>query len=173
MAEKRMFAKSIINSARFLMMPRSSRLLYYDLGMSADDDGIVEAFTVMRTTGAADDDLKVLAARGFIHVLNDELVSQIADWKINNTIRSDRYKKSLYTDLLNTSQELATNGKPSGNQLETQNSIEEIRLEEYRLEKDRLEKEREGAEGETELDFNAKRNSAIQMLQGAKDQGRF
>ena len=40
MAERRMFAKSVINSARFLMMPASSRLLYYDFGMSADDDGI-------------------------------------------------------------------------------------------------------------------------------------
>lgn len=50
MAERRMFAKSVINSARFLTMPPSSRLLYYDLGMAADDDGVVEAFTVMRTT---------------------------------------------------------------------------------------------------------------------------
>lgn len=44
MAERRMFAKSVINSARFLTMPPSSRLLYYDLGMAADDDGVVEAF---------------------------------------------------------------------------------------------------------------------------------
>lgn len=64
MAERRMFAKSVINSARFLTMPPSSRLLYYDLGMAADDDGVVEAFTVMRTTGAADDDLRVLVSKG-------------------------------------------------------------------------------------------------------------
>lgn len=44
MAERRMFAKSVINSARFLTMTPSSRLLYYDLGMAADDDGVVEAF---------------------------------------------------------------------------------------------------------------------------------
>ena len=42
MAERRMFAKSIIGSARFLRMPVSARLLYYDLGMQADDDGVVE-----------------------------------------------------------------------------------------------------------------------------------
>lgn len=65
MAERRMFAKSVINSARFLTMPPSSRLLYYDLGMAADDDGVVEAFTVMRTTGAADDDLRVLVSKGW------------------------------------------------------------------------------------------------------------
>lgn len=68
MAERRMFAKSVIGSARFLRMPPTSRLLYYDLGMQADDDGVVEAFSVMRTTGATEDDLKVLASKGFVTV---------------------------------------------------------------------------------------------------------
>lgn len=81
-------------------MPQSSRLLYYDLGMAADDDGIVEAFTVIRTTGAAEDDLRVLAAKGFITVLNDDLVSFIRDWGINNQLRKDRYHPSLYAELL-------------------------------------------------------------------------
>ena len=100
MAERRMFAKAVINSARFLRMPQTSRLLYYDLGMSADDDGIVEAFTVIRTTGAAEDDLRVLASRGFITVLNEDLVSYITDWKQNNFIRPDRYHPSVHTELL-------------------------------------------------------------------------
>ena len=43
MAERRMFAKSVIGSARFLKMPPTSRLLYYDLGMQADDDEIGRA----------------------------------------------------------------------------------------------------------------------------------
>ena len=59
MAERRMFAKSITGSARFLRMPVSSRLLYYDLGMAADDDGIVEAFSILRLSGATEDDLRV------------------------------------------------------------------------------------------------------------------
>lgn len=77
MAERRMFAKSTIGSARFLRMPSTSRLLYYDLGMQADDDGVVEAFSVMRTTGATEDDLRVLASKGFVRVLNDDLVTYI------------------------------------------------------------------------------------------------
>lgn len=81
MAERRMFAKSIISSARFLRMPAASRLLYYDLGMDADDDGVVEAYTVMRKTGANDDDLQILVSKGFVRVLNDDLVSLILDWK--------------------------------------------------------------------------------------------
>lgn len=95
-----MFSKSVINSARFLRMPPTSRLLYYDLGMAADDDGIVEAFTVIRTTGAAEDDLRVLASRGFITVLNDDLVTYIKDWGRNNYIQKDRYHPSIYQELL-------------------------------------------------------------------------
>ena len=119
MAERRMFAKSVINSARFLRMPQTSRLLYYDLGMAADDDGIVEAFTVLRTTGAAEDDLRVLATRGFITVLDDDLVSYIMDWNTNNQIRKDRYTPSVHADLLVKIADVnqsATNGIPYDNQ---------------------------------------------------------
>lgn len=100
MAERRMFSKSVVNSARFLRMPASSRLLYYDLGMGADDDGVVEAFSVMRLTGAVEDDLRVLVSKGFVRVLNDDLVTWIVDWKQNNLIKSDRYRPSVYADLL-------------------------------------------------------------------------
>ena len=100
MAERRMFSKAVVNSARFLRMPQTSRLLYYDLGMAADDDGVVEAFTVIRTTGAAEDDLRVLASKGFVTVLNDDLVSFITDWSRNNYIQKDRYHPSIYAELL-------------------------------------------------------------------------
>lgn len=139
MAERRMFAKSVINSARFLTMPPSSRLLYYDLGMAADDDGVVEAFTVMRTTGAADDDLRVLVSKGFVSLLNDELVAYITDWSTNNQIRKDRYQPSIYKNLLvklGDGNQRLTNGLPDGNQRSTQ----------YRLGKDSLGKVSTGEE---------------------------
>ena len=126
-----MFAKSVINSARFLTMPPSSRLLYYDLGMAADDDGVVEAFTVMRTTGAADDDLRVLVSKGFVSLLNDELVAYITDWSTNNQIRKDRYQPSIYKNLLvklGDGNQRLTDGLPDGNQRSTQ----------YRLGKDSM-----------------------------------
>lgn len=100
MATRRMFSRVITESARFLRMPATSRLLYYDLGMQADDDGVVEAFTVIRTTGASEDDLRVLATKGFITVLNEDLVSFINDWKVNNFIRRDRYSPSIHKNLL-------------------------------------------------------------------------
>ena len=137
MAERRMFSKSIVNSARFLRMPQTSRLLYYDLGMAADDDGIVEAFTVIRTTGAAEDDLRVLVSKGFITVLNDELVSYITDWSTNNQVRKDRYHQSLYYELLVKIQDgnqVETTGLPDGNQMET-----EVRLGKVSIGKDSIE----------------------------------
>ena len=100
MAERRMFSKRIINSARFLKMPVSSQCLYFHLGLHADDDGIVEAYTVMNSVGASEDDLKILVAKGFLLVLNDDLVSYITDWRENNKIRADRKVDSIYKDLL-------------------------------------------------------------------------
>lgn len=139
MAERRMFSKAVVLSARFLRMPPTSRLLYYDLGIAADDDGIVEAFTVIRTTGAAEDDLRLLAAKGFIVVLNDDLVSLITDWTKNNHIRKDRYTPSQYAYLIegypNDNQRL-TEGTPFDNQRVTQDSIGQYSLGKARLEKD-------------------------------------
>ena len=100
MADRRMFSKRIINSARFLKMPVSTQCLYFHLGLHADDDGIVEAYTIINSVGASEDDLKVLVAKGFVTVLNDDLVTYITDWAENNKIRSDRKVDSIYRDLL-------------------------------------------------------------------------
>lgn len=100
MAERRMFSKKIIDSARFLKMPISSQALYFHMGVRADDDGVVEGYNVMKMTGATEDDLKVLVAKGFVTVLNDDLVSYINDWKEHNLIRADRKVDSIYKDLL-------------------------------------------------------------------------
>lgn len=101
MADRRMFSKNITSSAAFLKMPSTSRLLYYDLGMEADDDGIVEAYTVMKKTGATEDDLKVLITKGFAILLDTEnLIIFIKHWRENNKLRADRKKNSVYKDLL-------------------------------------------------------------------------
>ena len=190
MAERRMFAKAIVNSARFLTMPPSSRLLYYDLGMSADDDGIVEAFTVLRMTGAAEDDLKLLITKGFITLLNDELVCHIADWNLNNQIRKDRYKPSIYQDLLSASvngNQRLTDGQPNGNQRSTQYSIGEDSIGEVSsVEASSTEDSRElkgcpqgtdirevaSAPSDTdEIDFETKRQIALQRMRESYGQG--
>ena len=100
MAERRMFAKKIIDSARFIKMPLETQSFYFHLGVRADDDGIVEAFSVMRLLGVSEDSLKILVAKGFVTVLNDDLVSHITDWKEHNLIRADRKVDSIYKNLL-------------------------------------------------------------------------
>ena len=100
MAERRMFSKRLTNSARFIKMPSSTQNLYFHLGLNADDDGVVEAFSIMNQIGATEDDLKILVAKSFVIVLNDDLVSYIVDWRENNKIRADRKVDSIYKDLL-------------------------------------------------------------------------
>ncbi|WP_413506294.1 conserved phage C-terminal domain-containing protein [Brochothrix thermosphacta] len=100
MAQRRMFSEKIIKSARFIKMPSSTQALYFHLGMNADDDGVVEGFMVMRLVGATEDDLKILVAKGFVILLNEELVTYISDWQEHNKIRADRKVDSIYKDLL-------------------------------------------------------------------------
>ena len=95
-----MFSKRIINTARFLKMPTSTQCLYFHLGLNADDDGIVEAYTIMNSIGATEDDLKILVSKQFVQVLNNDLVTYIVDWLENNKLRPDRKIDSRYKDLL-------------------------------------------------------------------------
>lgn len=98
MAERRMFAKTIIDSDAFLDMPTSARLLYYDLGMRADDDGFVNSpKKIIRMTGASDDDLSVLIAKKFIIPFENGVVV-IKHWKIHNYIRKDTYNETTYKE---------------------------------------------------------------------------
>lgn len=96
MAERRMFAKTIIDSDAFLDMPMSARLLYYDLGMRADDDGFVNSpKKIMRMIGASDDDAKILVSKKFIIPFDSGLIV-IKHWRINNYLRNDRYTETKY-----------------------------------------------------------------------------
>lgn len=100
MAERRMFAKSIIDSDAFVEMPMSTQCLYFHLGMKADDDGVVNnPKSIMRIIGAKDDDMNVLIAKKFILVLDNQIIV-IKHWKINNYIQNDRYVPSKYKHLI-------------------------------------------------------------------------
>lgn len=75
MASRRMFSSKVTESTRFLKMPATSQNLYFHLGMHADDDGVVEAYPVMRLTRATDDDLKILISKGFASEITNDLVA--------------------------------------------------------------------------------------------------
>ena len=98
MANKRMFSIGIIDSDQFLDMSMEARLLYYDLGMRADDDGFVNSpKKIMRITKATDKSLDELEDKGFIfRFVSGVLV--IRHWNINNNMRKDTYHETSYTE---------------------------------------------------------------------------
>lgn len=122
MANKRMFALDVIDTDRFCEMPVSARLLYYELGMRGDDEGFVQnPKRIMLTTGTTVDDLKVLAAKGYV-ILFDSGVLVITHWQKNNFIQKDRFHET--TCLAEKAQIQTTDSKiyellPSGNKLDT------------------------------------------------------
>lgn len=95
MAERRMFAKKIIDSDAFLDMPLSTQSLYFHLSMRADDEGFINnPKRIQRMIGASDDDCKLLIAKGFILVFETGVIV-IKHWKIHNYIQKDRFKPTI------------------------------------------------------------------------------
>ena len=98
MAERRMFAQTIVDSDAFLDMPLSSQALYFHLSMRADDDGFVNnPKKIQRMIGCSDDDLKLLIAKRFVLIF-DSGVIVIKHWRLHNTLRKDRYKPTIYQE---------------------------------------------------------------------------
>jgi len=98
MAERRMFAKSIIDSDAFLDMPLSAQALYFHLSMRADDEGFINNHRkIQRMIGASEDDFKILIAKNFV-ILFESGVIVIKHWKIHNYIRSDRLISTNYQE---------------------------------------------------------------------------
>lgn len=102
MAERRMFAKSIVLSDAFLDMSLSARCLYFTLGMLADDDGFVgNPKSIMRQCGASQDDMIILMQKRYI-LSWDSGVIVIKHWRMNNYLQKDRHKRTTYIDELST-----------------------------------------------------------------------
>jgi hypothetical protein len=135
MADRRMFAKSIVLSDAFLDMPATARCLYFTLGMFADDDGFVNSpKSIMRQCGASMDDMNVLLAKKFVYSFDGGVVV-LKHWRINNLLRADRHRETTYTEELKlleidengayklvcqpTVNQLSTNCQPSDNQVTT------------------------------------------------------
>ena len=96
MAERRMFAKTIVFSDAFIDMPFSARGLYHALCMVADDDGFVNSpKSIVRQIEASGDDLDLLVEKKFILTFDSGVIA-IKHWKIHNYIQKDRYKETKY-----------------------------------------------------------------------------
>ncbi len=136
MAERRMFAKTIIDSDAFLDMPISARLLYYDLAMRADDDGFINSpKKIMKFIGATNDDMNILILRKFIIPFNNGVVV-IKHWRIHNYIRKDTYSETPYKE----EKSMLELDENKAYRLSSQLSVDET-LTQVRIGKDRLDKD--------------------------------
>lgn len=96
MASKRMFSLAVVETDKFLDMPTSAQALYFHLGMHGDDDGFVPApKKIMRSVGGSTDDLRLLVTKGYVIPFESGVIV-ISDWNINNNLRNDRYKATIF-----------------------------------------------------------------------------
>ncbi|MBO5967120.1 MAG: replisome organizer [Clostridia bacterium] len=145
MAERRMFAKTIIGTEVFLDMPLSTQALYFHLSMRADDEGFVGCpRKIQRMIGASDDDLKVLIAKKFLIPFESGVVV-IRHWKIHNYIQKDRFRQTEFREereqLSTDERGLYTECIQFVSKLDTQDRVGKDRVVKDRLGEDRVEKE--------------------------------
>lgn len=113
-----MISKTVTQTHRFLRLPLEAQALYFHLIQNCDDDGVVEAFPILRMIGANEDNLGLLVIKQFVKPLNDEMVYFVVDFHEQNTVRKDRYVPSIYKELLEENTDEIT-GKPLVNQTTT------------------------------------------------------
>ncbi|MGQ7564350.1 DnaD domain protein [Streptococcus suis] len=167
MAQRRMFSKEITTSDLFVDMPASTQLLYFHLGMEADDEGFIgNARMLGRAYGASNDDIKLLQAKGFIIVFESG-VTVVKDWNLNNQIRKDRLKPTIYqaeknlltldnTGVYQLDNQMTTKPQPNDNQMTTKCP--------HRLGKDSIDKD---SIGEQQLGAGAEKNIIFEKLKEA------
>jgi len=89
-----MFSLDVVDTDRFLEMPSSTQNLYFHLGMRADDEGFVASpKKVTSVCGSGSDDMKLLAAKGYIQPFESGVIV-IRHWNQNNYLQKDRWKPS-------------------------------------------------------------------------------
>lgn len=149
MANRRMFALTIVDSDAFMDMPLSTQSLYFHLGMRADDDGFINSpKKIQRMIGATEDDLKLLITKHFIIPFESGVVV-IKHWKLNNYIRNDRYNSTVYTEEMaklqcksNGAYTLSADGMsagiPNGTQVDPQVSIGKDSIVKSSIDKDSI-----------------------------------
>lgn len=151
MAQKRMFDKVVTTSDDFLELSAEAQCLYFHIGMLADDDGLSKNYrSYMKLVGATNEDLQSLIDKSFIYKFDSDVIA-IKHWKINNTVRNDRYRPTIFQnefsrlDIADNNEYimLDTNGIPDGNHMDTKNSIDKNSKDKISKEKNSLEKKRE------------------------------
>lgn len=96
MANRRMFARTVTESDGFLDLSKDAQLLWFHLGLIADDDGFLNGTRrVMTLCGVSESALSELVNAGFLLEF-DSGVYLVRDWLINNQLRADRYHETTF-----------------------------------------------------------------------------
>lgn len=146
MAQRRMFAMTIVDSDAFLNMPVSAQNLYFALGMRADDEGFINGpEKIVRICKAKKADLELLNELKFVITFESGIVV-IKHWKMNNYIAPNRMKPTVYKEEQAQLEEKAngsyTKRRQNADKLNDQVSIGKVRLDEVRIEEDSIEEHR-------------------------------
>ena len=144
MGNHRMFSLAVVDTDQFNDMPMSARLLYYELGMRTDDDGFVASpKKIVKMIGCTEDDLKLLIAKGFVICFDSGIIA-ITHWNINNKIRKDRKKDTIFFEEMR-SLSINENGayttrsetkcQPTDNQMSAQDKLSKVKISKDKLSK--------------------------------------
>lgn len=98
MAKRRMFSLDIVDSDTFLDLSATAQLLYFHLGMRADDRGYIsKPRAIIKMCNCSLGDLETLINKKFV-LLRDNGLILIKGWKINNCIQPTRLVETTYTE---------------------------------------------------------------------------
>lgn len=99
MADRRMLSSGILSSDTFNDLPVRAQILYVQINLNADDEGLIASIKrVARMYGADTTDVEALESSGLVIVFPSG-VAAVTDWKIHNgNLRADRTKPSLYPE---------------------------------------------------------------------------
>ena len=97
MAERRMFHASVVESDAFLDLPAGAQLLYFHLGMQADDDGFVNGpKQIARKLRRPPRELKALIDAGILFDFDGIVV--LKHWRVANNWKNDRLQLPHYPE---------------------------------------------------------------------------
>ena len=98
MSERRMLSRKITDHDNFISLSASAQSLYMHLVLSADDEGFCNQVSLaMFKAHAGTQDLEALIDKHYLMKFESGVLL-IKHWKINNSIRKDRFTPSNYLD---------------------------------------------------------------------------
>lgn len=129
MGNRRMFSANEIQSDNFLELSFPAQVLYFQLAVSADDEGFLSRVKgIERLSGTSDNELRELVESGFV-IQFDSGVCVIANWYANNLIRKDRFHETTFVTekraLIANDNSWYTIRQPTGNQMTTSGVLNE------------------------------------------------